>query len=46
MVSRSSQAATSSTIVLPFQPDAMTPPHLVAVSYLARYNGAIHRMEN
>ena len=27
-------------IVLPFQPDAMTPAQLAAVSYLARYSGA------
>jgi hypothetical protein len=26
-------------ILLPFQPDAMTPAQLAAVSYLARYSG-------
>jgi integrase/recombinase XerD len=30
------------TIVLPFQPDAMTPAQLAAVSYLACYAGAAH----
>jgi hypothetical protein len=29
----------TSTILLPFQPDAMTPAQLAAVSYLARYTG-------
>jgi hypothetical protein len=29
----------SNTILLPFQPDAMTPAQLAAVSYLARYSG-------
>ncbi len=33
MVFRSSEAAMTSTIVLPFQPDAMTPAQLAAVSY-------------
>ena len=32
------------TIVLPFQPDAMTSAQLAAVSYLARYTGATHRL--
>ena len=32
------------TIVLPFQPDAMTPAQLAAVSYLARYTGQTHRL--
>ena len=27
----------TSTVLLPFQPDAMTPTQLAAVSYLARY---------
>ena len=43
MVSRSSEAAMTSTIVLPFQPDAMTPAQLAAVSYLARDAGQTHR---
>ena len=30
--------------LLPFQPDAMTPAQLAAVSYLARYTGATHRL--
>ena len=34
----------TSTIALPFQPDAMTPAQLAAVSYLARYTGATHRL--
>lgn len=29
----------TSTTLLPFQPDAMTPDQLTAVSYLARYTG-------
>jgi hypothetical protein len=29
----------SNTILLPFQPDAMAPAQLAAVSYLARYSG-------
>jgi integrase/recombinase XerD len=29
----------SNTILLPFQPDSMTPPQLAAVSYLARVLG-------
>ena len=32
----------STTILLPFQPDAMTPAQLAAVSYLARYAGHTH----
>src|SRR6476620_6981143 len=28
--------------LLPFQPDAMTPAQLAAVSYLARYSGHTH----
>ena len=34
----------TSTIALPFQPDAMTPALLAAVSYLARYTGQTHRL--
>jgi len=36
MVARSPEAAMTSTTLLPFQPDAMTPAQLAAVSYLAR----------
>ena len=32
----------TSTTLLPFQPDAMSPAHLAAVSYLARYSGHTH----
>ncbi len=32
----------TSTTLLPFQPDAMTPAQLAAVSYLARYGGHTH----
>ena len=34
----------SNTIRLPFQPDAMTPAQLAAVSYLARYSGHTHQL--
>lgn len=34
----------SNTILLPFQPDAMTPAQLAAVSYLARYSGHTHQL--
>jgi len=34
----------SNTILLPFQPDAMTPAQLAAVSYLARYSGHTHSL--
>lgn len=34
----------SSTILLPFQPDAMTAAQLAAVSYLARYSGHTHQL--
>src|SRR5690349_11421242 len=30
--------------LLPFQPDAMTPAQLAAVSYLARYSGRTHTL--
>ena len=30
--------------ILPFQPDAMTPAQLAAVSYLARYSGHTHTL--
>src|SRR3954452_17089045 len=36
--------STSSTILLPFQPEAMTPAQLAAVSYLARYTGHTHTL--
>ena len=35
---------TTATTVLPFQPDAMTPAQLAAVSYLARYSGQTHAL--
>ncbi|MGH3333415.1 MAG: tyrosine-type recombinase/integrase [Nocardioidaceae bacterium] len=34
----------SNTTVLPFQPDAMTPAQLAAVSYLTRYSGHTHTL--
>ena len=34
----------SNTTPLPFQPDAMTPAQLAAVSYLARYSGHTHQL--
>jgi site-specific recombinase XerC len=34
--------ATAATVLLPFQPDAMTAAQLAAVSYLARYCGHTH----
>ena len=34
----------SSSILLPFQPDAMTAAQLAAVSYLARYTGHTHAL--
>ena len=34
----------TNTTVLPFQPDAMTPAQLAAVSYLARYTGHTHTL--
>lgn len=33
----------SNTTLLPFQPDAMSPAQLAAVSYLARYSGHTHQ---
>ena len=33
------------TMLLPFQPDAMTPAQLAAVSYLARYSGHTHTLD-
>src|SRR3954469_16694702 len=36
--------STSQTILLPFQPDEMTPAQLAAVSYLARYSGHTHAL--
>ena len=34
----------SRTILLPFQPEAMTPAQLAAVSFLARYSGHTHEL--
>lgn len=34
----------SSTALLPFRPDAMTPAQLAAVSFLARYSGPTHAL--
>src|SRR4029078_9730430 len=34
----------SNTTLLPFQPDAMSPAQLAAVSYLARYSGHTHSL--
>src|SRR3954462_8483140 len=34
----------STSTLLPFQPDAMTPAQLAAVSYLARYSGHTHAL--
>jgi replicative DNA helicase len=34
----------SNTILLPFQPDAMTPAQLAAVCNLARYSGRTHKL--
>lgn len=39
-----SSTSTTSTTLLPFQPDAMTPAQLAAVSYLARYTGHTHEL--
>ena len=39
-----STTSTSRTLLLPFQPDAMTPAQLAAVSYLARYSGHTHAL--
>ena len=36
--------STTSASLLPFQPDAMTPAQLAAVSYLARYSGHTHAL--
>jgi integrase/recombinase XerD len=47
MVARLPEAAmtsTPSTILLPFQPDAMTPAQMAAVPYLARYTGHTHAL--
>jgi site-specific recombinase XerD len=35
---------TTTTSLLPFQPDAMTPAQRAAVSYLARYTGHTHTL--
>ena len=34
----------TTTLQLPFQPNAMSPAQLAAVSYLARYSGFTHRL--
>lgn len=34
----------SRTMLLPFQPEAMTPAQLAAVSFLARYSGHTHEL--
>ncbi len=34
----------TTTPLLPFQPDQMTPAQLAAVSYLARYSGHTHTL--
>ena len=34
----------TTTLLLPFQPNAMSPAHLAAVSYLAQYSGYTHRL--
>jgi integrase/recombinase XerD len=34
----------SNTVLLPFQPEAMSPAQLAAVSYLARYSGHTHTL--
>lgn len=34
----------SNTSLFPFQPDAMTPAQLAAVSYLARYSGHTYKL--
>jgi len=35
---------TTTAMLLPFQPDAMTPAQCAAVSYLARYSGQTHAL--
>jgi integrase/recombinase XerD len=42
MTVRSSGAIMSKTILFPFQPEAMTPAQLAAVSFLARYSAHTH----
>ncbi len=37
-------ATSAATALLPFQPDAMTPAQLAAVSYRARYTGHTHNL--
>ena len=37
-------SSTARSTLLPFQPDAMTPAQLAAVSYLARYSGHTHAL--
>jgi integrase/recombinase XerD len=44
MVARSPEATMTHTTLLPFQPEAMTPARLAAVSYLARYTGHSHTL--
>lgn len=36
--------AMSNSVLLPFQPDSMSPSQLAAVSYLARYSGHTHSL--
>ena len=38
------ESPATGTAVLPFQPEAMTPAQLAAVSYLARYSGHTHEL--
>ena len=35
----------TTTLLLPFQPDSMSPAQLAAVSYLARYSGYTHLLD-
>ncbi len=44
MVSRPPEAPMTSTMLLPFHPEAMTPAQLAAVSYLARHTGHTHAL--
>jgi hypothetical protein len=44
MAARPPGATMTSTVLLPFQPDAMTPAQLAAVSYLARYTDQTHTL--
>jgi integrase/recombinase XerD len=44
MVARSPEAVMTRTTLLRFQPDALTPAQLAAVSHLARYTGQTHSL--